>query len=395
MSTNSANDRLLLCCAGTLDRPEREREIRSCLSAGPDWAALIEEAENHGMAPLVYWYLQSCPEDVPRDAMEALRQRFLASARQGLFLTAKLHRILRLFGQHGIQAIPFKGPVLASTLYENPALRTYGDLDILVCPPQVFAALRLLSRIGFASIPYYGPRVEAQILKREWQYQLTRSDDKYFVEIHWTVIPWYQVLRLPVETWWERSMASTIDDRPVRRLAPEDLLTALSVHGSRHMWRSLNWIADLARLLKSTEGMDWEYVLRRDQPPDLLRLIRLGLMVVEGVPGTRLPAEVSAECRRDPVAVEYADRFRRSLFPHGGRKDLESFTRFQLRMKSRRIDRIRYCYRVVATPTLHEWDLGLPGFLYPLYFLTRPFRLAAKYLRRRRPAGREDEGLRD
>jgi len=167
--TDRPEHRLLLACARVCSDSDRRDLIHSCLGEQIDWEYLLQAAGRHMMNSLLYWHLNAtCRDAVPQAIMERLHDHFLKSAKSNLLLTAELLRILELFENNVIPAIPFKGPVLALTLYEDPALREFGDLDILVQKDNVFRALKLLPALGYLKIPDYSPAVEAQIIKREY-----------------------------------------------------------------------------------------------------------------------------------------------------------------------------------------------------------------------------------
>ena len=57
----------------------------------------------------------------------------------------------RALGDAGVPTLVFKGPVLASLLYREGGLRSYGDVDILV-PRRRFAdAVLTLEAAGFGT----------------------------------------------------------------------------------------------------------------------------------------------------------------------------------------------------------------------------------------------------
>jgi len=80
--------------------------------------------------------------------MERIRTQFLANAGRNLLLTRKTLKDFKLLESNGILAIPFKGPVLASSLYGNLALRTFSDLDILVVKKDIMKAKDVLLSSG-------------------------------------------------------------------------------------------------------------------------------------------------------------------------------------------------------------------------------------------------------
>jgi hypothetical protein len=63
-----------------------------------------------------------------------------------------------------------------------------------------------------------------------------------------------------------------------------------------------------------------------------------------------------------------------------------SYFRLMLRLRERWRDRLRFLWRLASTPGPGEWSaVRLPDRLFPLYWLVRVFRLAARVLRWARP----------
>jgi hypothetical protein len=65
-----------------------------------------------------------------------------------LVLERKLAETSSAFTAAGITHRALKGPVVARTVYVDPAQRSFGDVDILVAPTQFDAALELLTTLG-------------------------------------------------------------------------------------------------------------------------------------------------------------------------------------------------------------------------------------------------------
>jgi hypothetical protein len=66
-----------------------------------------------------------------------------------LAYSALLRRVLRILREAGIPVMPLKGVLLAYWLYENPASRLGGDIDLLVPEESFSKALGALSEHGF------------------------------------------------------------------------------------------------------------------------------------------------------------------------------------------------------------------------------------------------------
>ena len=141
---------MLLYCARTYLETQEAKQIKSLVRKGIEWTYLVGIARTHAVMPLLYRTLHStCPDAVPNEILEQLRDHFYANAGRNLFLTKELLKLLHLFEAHKIPAIPYKGPVLAASIYGNLALREFGDLDILVHERDYQHAQHCSSAKGF------------------------------------------------------------------------------------------------------------------------------------------------------------------------------------------------------------------------------------------------------
>jgi hypothetical protein len=138
----------------------------------------------------------------------------------------------------------------------------------------------------------------------------------------------------------------------------------------------------MVRLLHQHPELDWDYIFKEYKHSDLQRMIFLGLIVAHDLVEAALPQEILQQARRDPLVAGLALEVKERLFLNQGEQEGLRFTWFQLRLKSSWVDRVRYCYRVASTPTILEWNVALPEFLFPFYFVLRPIRLLRKYLSR-------------
>lgn len=374
-------DDLLLACARTQPDAATADHIRA-LSAGPlDWPALLQVAERHGVLPLLYWNLNAAaPEAVPAELREPLRARFQENARINLFLTGELHRVLGLCAQHGIPAIPYKGPVLTASIYGNLALRHFNDLDILVRRDDVLRARDLLVAQGFHPEVRLTPAQEPAFLLYDREYHL--RNDVLSLELHWETAAQYFSWRPGMDSAWGRLQHTTLGGLRVVTLAPEDLLLTLCAHGAMHVWEQLKWVCDIAELLRARPSLDWDIVLGEARRLHSTRILWLGLALAHDLLDAPLPGNVLSAIRADPGAAPLAAEVRRRLFapaPPPLRKRQEYW--FYLRARERLRDRIAYAARLALRPNALDCRLlSLPRPLFFVYYLLRPFRLIATYV---------------
>lgn len=371
---------LLLSCARVRLEQEDRARIETLVRRGLDWKCLLELAAAHELSSLLYWHLKAvCPEDVPEEARQTLRDRVAARAAQGLLLTSELFPLLDLLGRAGIPAIPFKGPVLAAALYGNPALREFVDLDILIHRKDVPKALRVLASSG------YRPTEEDEGMRfREWNRQCPLSrDGAGLLDLHWGLAQANFPKESSLSGVWDRLEPAVIDGRQVPTISAEDLCVFLCVHAAKHQWASLKWVCDLAELVRSRPDMQWQRVLERARAAGSERMVLLGLALARNVLGAEIsggpvPFEVDSGVRS--LARNIHARLLSGVDPEGGAVE-KMF--FQFKISDSMLDKLRYLLLGVTVPTdADQQSLPLPPLLYPLYCLLRPLRLAAKYSRR-------------
>src|ERR1700757_3738973 len=144
----STEFRLLLACC-SMGSGKREK-IAPLLEAQPDWPRTSELAEHHNVIPLLSRTVFDFAELVSGPVLGELRQRYEDNARNSLRFVAELNRILECLEKCGVVAVPFKGPVLAETVYGDVALRSFSDLDVLVEAADVPRAKAALASLGYS-----------------------------------------------------------------------------------------------------------------------------------------------------------------------------------------------------------------------------------------------------
>jgi hypothetical protein len=378
---------LLLCCARVMMDVASIARAQRLLQEDLDWRSLLQTALHHGVMPLLYRNVPTLhPVTGPHAALEPLRHAFHTHAGRALFLTGALCQILSVLEAHRIVAIPFKGPALAATVYGNPILRQFGDLDILVHKHEVLRARDLLLAQGYRPYTPMTGSQEATHLRARYHYNVLRDDGQVMVEIHWAFARRYWGIALEMAHVQERCIPVSLLGTPLRTLAPEDLLLILAIHGAKHYWPRLGWICDVAEVLRVYPGLDWDQVLAHASALGTRRILGLSLRLAQDLYSATLPDEMVQQLQTDPAVGVLAAQVRQHLFAQPGYQ-LSPRERqvFYFRLRERRRERIAYlCYqlrqygRQALTPTAAERAL-LPLHLTCLLPLLRPLRVVWKY----------------
>ncbi|MBI4775855.1 MAG: nucleotidyltransferase family protein [Deltaproteobacteria bacterium] len=361
---------LLLWCAKLGSDEEGERTIEHLLRQRLDWAYLVRMSDSHGMTPLLYSKIRRLrPRNIPNDVLSRMRGSYRFSAWRSVWCTQKLIGILDLLSSRGIEAIPFKGPALARILYENPALRSFGDLDLLVRRRDLDESKQVLLSSGY-HLEFDQDRLPPH------EFHLTFVDRQGIpIEIHWALARTWYFFGIDMDRFWERKETTLLAGKPVPMISPEDLLLALSVHGVRHHWRSLRWVCDIGRWVERYKERDLFRTLSRVKTISQRRILLLSLFLASELTGVEIPETVHRAARTDPIVPSLASWVRGQMF-----SDTENLSWrlkskwFYFRLTSGAHRKCRLLLSMLGPTPTDVTYRRLPPALSVFYFMIRPIR---------------------
>jgi hypothetical protein len=366
---------VLLECAS----PAHDSQRLTGLLQSVNWNRLMALAEEHGVEGHLAASLREFEAElVPPEIRQAIVERQRAQIFFTLRLTAELFRILDRFATEGIGALVVKGPVLAVQAYGDPAMRSYGDLDLLVRQRNIRRATELMSAAGYvAAVPLRA--IDAG--KIPGQYLFSKLDSKLIVELHNDRTLRYFPCPLPLEEFFARQVRVRFDAHDAPAPAVEDELVLICIHGAKHFWERLMWIADVAALVSRQTGIDWERLAHSARAVGAERILRTGLRLASDLLKAPLPGKVQAAVQADAMAARLAQQCCKWL-PAASYAPPGLFQRaaFRLRMRGGLLSAPAYLLRLSFSPTEEDWKDGEEGSAHKfLDIVSRPFRLARKY----------------
>jgi hypothetical protein len=350
-----------------------------------DASRLIDLAEEHG----VIGHLAACLGGLEEDALQPQARQLLIDRQRAqnfttLRLTAELFRLLERFASVGVAALVVKGPVLAVRAYGDPARRGYGDLDLLVRQRDIRRATELMTAAGYqAAVPLSA--IDAG--KIPGQYLFSKPDSKLLVELHNDLTLRYFPRPLPIEEFFARQVRVRLDAHEAPALAVEDELVLICIHGAKHFWERLIWIADVAALVSRQSSLDWERAAQSAKAVGAERMLHSGLRLATDLLKVHLPKKISSAVRSDAAAAKLVVRIL-SWLPAAGYAPPGLFERavFRLRMRGGLVSAPGYLLRLLLSPTEEDWqNEGQLSRNRLLDVLRRPFRLARKHGRSGNP----------
>jgi hypothetical protein len=335
------------------------------------WAAIVEDASAHGLAPLLYRWLKDARLDrrVPEALLRRLEGQAFGQAARNAMLARKLEGVLRAFEEQGIACAPLRGLELAERLYGDIGARPLGDLDLLVRKGNLPGVAAILRGLGYREMDRRAGFAEA------FSYTLKFFKDRHcwiVIEPHWTLTyPPFQD-RIDMDGVWKRCVRGRAVGVETWLLAKEDLLFHLGLHlVHRAGTAPLLWWHELDRLVRqSREALDWARFLSVARGARLEFLLSRALGEVKALFATPIPDRVLALLAvQRPRSVE--DRLARLLAGASSVDGKESlavlFTLTGLR------PRLRYAFAILFPSA---------EFMRLQYGLTRRNQLVLAYVRR-------------
>jgi hypothetical protein len=364
----------LLECAKPNVVPGR---LTECLRKPLDWSRLLMLADEHGILPLLSSRFGALDRGaVPLAILQQLRDASRAQTLFTLSLTAELFRVLERLDALGIPALLTKGPVLSARCYGDPGLRQYTDLDLVIRDVDILRATEAM--IGLR----YQPKVPLQAIRAEkspGEYVFVQSDNNLLVEFHSERTFRYHPRPLSIDKVFDRQARVPFDGHDVPALSTEDELILISIHGAKHFWERLMWIADVAALV-SRQTIDWNLGWKAACEVQAQRMLRVALLLATNILGARLPSQVVDDFRGDRAAVSIAAEIARRL-PDVEAEPFSLFGRaaFRVRMRGGTLPGFAYLLRLALAPTEEDWAGSGDTRPRVLDAISRPLRLARKY----------------
>jgi len=281
----------------------------------------------------------------------------------------------------GIDVLVTKGPVLSVRCYGDPGMRQYGDVDLIVRDKDIQRSTEVMIALGYTPKV---PVVAIQASKIPGEYVFRKPNAQILIEFHTERTFRYHPRPLQIENLFQRRASVTIDSREVPALSLEDELVLICVHGAKHFWERLMWIADVAALISSRHAPDWDRVVAVAREVGAERILRLGLRLASDLLGAKLPAQLETSVQTDRAVAKLAAQITSRLAsrePHA--IGILQRAAFRIRMCSGFLAGAAYLLRLSLSPTEEDWTAGKEG-NHPAFVeaLSRPLRLARKHSRR-------------
>jgi hypothetical protein len=281
---------LAACCRWPTDTTA----IREAGQTAIDWRRFVKLAQRHRVQGFARIGLEAATIAVPPGLIAAHRRQ----TARNLLLLDEAARITAMLAEADIPAAFLKGVTLAELAYGDQAVKQTLDNDLLVDPSQVAATIGLLESIGYRvidpAVPLDGKRLSV-LIDMVKECTLVRVGNKAMIDLHWRMTSVEGLLAEPDLTHDLRMV--TVGDHRLPTLGDEALMVYLAVHGARHGWSRLKWLADFNALLAARDEAAVAALRDRAKRDSVTRAMDLALLQANRLFGTSVPGDVGRSRR--------------------------------------------------------------------------------------------------
>ncbi len=270
--------KVLSLCARDSGHEAMYAELTRACSAFPSqetsWEQIIHNAEQHGVASLLYKHIREVDVNIPKDARRLLQSLYLRNRRSNRSRNKAVIEIVNAYRLEGIDVLLVKGIALCNFVYSEIGLRPMRDLDLLVKKSDLEKAEKILLDLGYT-------KAQKHAIPADY-YHLVPMEKiidglPVGIELHHNLLPFHPQYPLwPLEKSYSTARKFEINGVMARTLSLEDTLLYVYLHGFQapltyEPYRLMH-VADIVSLVeKYFESLNWQQI--RQETPTLLNSI--------------------------------------------------------------------------------------------------------------------------
>jgi hypothetical protein len=241
-----------------------EEELRLAAEAVRDWSQVAAMSDRHWVTGFVLRVVARHELRIPAEIRRRMHDTEVVKLAHRMLLEVELERVASALAAEEFSMLLLKGPAVARTLYPDPALRPYGDLDVTVQDAGKDVLVAKLLNLGFTERPCppkEDARTHAEHLEKgaDFHREFVTRDEQVVMELHADALQLGLNSRCEVERWARTVPVPGLPGAVM--LGPEDQLVQLALHAHKHGFSRLIWLKDIDLLLRvHADALDWDLV---------------------------------------------------------------------------------------------------------------------------------------
>jgi Uncharacterised nucleotidyltransferase len=294
----SLSPEFLLAAACAMWPPSdcRTEAIRAAAAEPLDWPRFLRVARRQGVVGLVHDGLKQAQPDTPPEIAREIGAEAATLVRDNLAIAGEALRLQRLFDDASLPVLSIKGASLAVLAFGNLRLRSSMDIDLLVPPDTLAAAMELLAGAGYRRFdppPETSDMQLRQLMPLRKDLGFVHQATGLRIELHWRLFLNPHAMAAASIMAASRVVPLT-GTAGLRTLGEEDLFTYLCMHGALHCWNRLKWLADINALLAAAPNGGVERLVAAAEARGTGRAAAQAMLLCRRLLGMPLPAPLMA-----------------------------------------------------------------------------------------------------
>ena len=349
-----------------------------------DWEKVYQLAGVHQIRPLLLRGVAGLQNaDIPPTILQKLKADCFRISARSLANTNEMLRLLEIYKQHDILAVPYKGAYLANQYYGDFGLREFSDIDLFVKEEDIDRIKEVMVKEGYESQYNIQPNQEKMFFYYWCEYNFDLSDKKgnrlYHVEPHFRSNHKICDLDLTVNNFKDDITEITFLGKNIFTLTNEaHLILTTTNHGLNEGWTSLKYIFDLYQILqKDGNTLDWVSLKTSFKKLDILPTFLVGYSMLNAL--FHIEISLSLKDLVEKKKIKQLTEQRLGKLTHYSKLGFDSqWNKFIFNIKCRTslISQLKMIYFQSAAPGKAELDIiSLPSWLSFLYLFIRPVRI--------------------
>jgi len=340
-----------------------------------DWKIFNKLVERHRMIPLIYSSIMQFKKIIPDNEFHLLEDNFKANQKRMMLLAGELNSIYNIFNSSNIPVLTIKGTPLAIEIYNNVAMRSSRDIDILVAPEDIDKSVLLLEKIGYkTTVPAFQlTPYQTKIYRKTLHHLTLKKPNGAMIELHWRLFTPFSFFPKNTNQLFQNAISVNHFDSKINILDPETNLLYLMVHGSVHRWYQLYWIKDLSEFLYQHPELNMNRVIQRAIELDVLQSIKLGFVMTNLFYKNTFPPSLNQDKNTKLLCNKSIDIIKSSIDKVLSRK-LDRVNRLTYLISLQQKWSSKFNILINSMVNYRDWNnLKLPDSLFFLYYPLRPF----------------------
>lgn len=366
-------DHVILNCSLTNLSEDNIKNIKHLTDMDLNWDYLINMAYQHRLSPLLYWHLNNTvPDKIPSNLKVELQENFRSNVTKNLAMFRELLEVIHVLQEHGINPIPYKGPVLAIMTYKNLGFRIFGDLDFYLPLKDVPWTKEILIEEGYEPGMELSPNQERAFYKFQREYHFTNKLTSITLEIKWKFLS--TLFSINNETFLEEKeffREVDVDQFKLKTVSPKYLILILSIHNASHSFSSLYRFCDISELIKSEDRINWQQLMDIASELGMKRIFLVNLYILRELFRIELSDDILKDIKSDSQVEKISCDVIRRLFTLKPRGVVGKAV-FHIKSREKTIDKLKTFYNMVFLPTPGVIEsVSLPWIFGPFYYILR------------------------